>query len=62
MDSKFNLEDMVPFVALEKLKYEIDLSTATPQEILRKYSEIVWDFEAAYTDQLEHGGYQWEGN
>lgn len=62
MDCTFNMEDMVPFVALEKLKATMDTATATPEEMLIKFSELVWEFESAYHNVAEHGGFRWEGN
>ncbi|WP_113673732.1 hypothetical protein [Vallitalea guaymasensis] len=59
MDCKFNIQDMVPFVALEKLKSTIDISSATPEEMLKKFSELVWDFETAYHNVKEHEGFKW---
>lgn len=41
MDCKFNLQDMVPFVALEKLKTVVDIKTATPEEMLSAFSDLV---------------------
>ena len=56
------MEDMVPFVALEKLKATMDIAAATPEEMLEKFSELVWEFESAYHNVAEHGGFRWEGN
>lgn len=62
MITKFNMEDMVPFVALEKLKTVIDIEKSTPQEMLIRFSELVWEFETAYHDVDEHQGFKWKGN
>lgn len=62
MDCKFNLQDMVPFVALEKLKTVVDIKTATPEEMLSAFSDLVWDFETAYHNVAEHTGFQWGDN
>lgn len=62
LDCKFNLQDMVPFVALEKLSTVIDVSTASPKELLIKFSELVWEFETAYHDVSEHEGFKWGDN
>ena len=59
MDCKFNMQDMVPFVALEKLKTVIDIKAATPEELLKAFSELVWDFETAYHEVSEHDGFKW---
>lgn len=59
MDCKFNMQDMVPFVALEQLKTKIDLSTASPEEVLSAFSDLVWDYEAAYANVSEHIGFKW---
>lgn len=59
MDCKFNLQDMVPFVALEKLKATMDVKTASPEEMLSRFSELVWEFETAYHDVCEHQGFKW---
>ena len=61
MDCKFNMEDMVPFVALEKLKASLDIEKATPEEMLIKFSDLVWEFETAYHNVAEHEGFQWNG-
>ena len=60
MDCKLSMQDMVPFVALEKLKAELDIKTATPEEMLIKFSELVYEFESAYHDVSEHQGFVWE--
>jgi len=59
MDCKFTLQDMVPFVALEKLKTVIDISSASNREMLIAFSDLVWDFEDAYQDVSEHEGFKW---
>ncbi len=62
VNCKYTLQDMVPFVALEKLKTEIDIKTATPEDMLSRFSELVWDFEAAYHNISEHQGFKWEND
>lgn len=59
MDCRFDIQDMVPFVALEKLKTTIDISAATPEEMLRVFSELVWIFEEAYHNVEEREGFKW---
>lgn len=59
MDCQFNMQDMVPFIALEKLKTVVDIKTATPEELLEKFSELVWEFETAYHKVSEHKGFKW---
>lgn len=60
MDCKFTMQDMVPFIALEKLKTKLDIKTATPEEMLIEFSELVWEFETAYHNVSEHQGFKWE--
>ena len=60
MDCKFTMQDMVPFIALEKLKTKLDIKTATPEEMLIEFSELVWEFETAYHNVIEHQGFKWE--
>ena len=59
MDCKFTLQDMVPFVALEKLKTVIDISSTSNEEMLKAFSDLVWEFESAYHNVDEHEGFKW---
>ena len=58
MDCKFNMQDMIPFVALAKLSSE-DTSNMDNREFLKKFSDLVFEFETLYTDISEHEGFKW---
>lgn len=58
MNCKFNMQDMIPFVALAKLSSE-DTSNMDNREFLKKFSDLVFEFETLYTDISEHEGFKW---
>lgn len=59
MDCKFNMPDMIPFAALAKLSATEDISEMSDREFLKKFSNLVWDYETLYHDISEHEGFQW---
>ena len=55
------LEQLVPLIAAVKLSKIDNIKEMTDQDLIRKYSEIMWDMETAFHDVQEHGGLTWTG-
>lgn len=62
MDCGKNLEQLVPLIAAVKLSQIDGIKQMSDQELICKYSEIMWDMVTAYTDVKEHGGLMWEND
>ncbi len=61
MDCGKNFEELIPLVAAVKLAHTDGVKQMSDQELICKYSEIMWDLETAYTYVQEHGGLMWTG-
>lgn len=55
------LEELVPLIAAVKLSTIDGIKQMSDQDLVIKYSEIMWDLETAYTYVREHGGLTWTG-
>lgn len=62
MDCGKNLEQLIPLIAAVKLSQTDGIKQMFDQELICKYSDIMWDLETAYADVSEHGGLTWIGN
>lgn len=62
MDCGKNIEQLIPIVAAVKLSQIDEIKQMSDQELICKYSEIMWDMETAFADVQEHGGLKWTGN
>ena len=61
MDCGKTLEQLVPLIAAVKLSKIDNIKEMTDQDIIIKYSEIMWDMETAFHDVEEHGRLTWTG-
>ena len=62
MDCGKTLEELIPLIAAVKLSKMPEIENMTDQDIIRAFSDIMWDMESAYHDVREHGGLSWTGD
>lgn len=59
MDCKFNMQDMIPAAALAKLSASEDVANMDDREFLIKFNNLVYKYEALYSEISEHEGFDW---